>query len=1692
MALLNVISENPLTLQPGQVIAFDHLANGEHWQWALGTVVSSDKHVVVVEQWAVNEGSCETLKHNISSEIQKEMKRMGVFQEQLSSARDKLAAIRSENEDRVSAARAVFEDAKARVASVDEVHMREVTSQACPSPVAVEVLKSVLALAQNDPTVTNCSTWDDIRMEYRRPNAIADFISADITGKTYPNAEEICSSLNEQRLSSLAASRDSEAISSLHHWVLSALAYQEAYCRLTTDTRVQEQNDAIANCIAGMKGCRLKVMKLKEELERGGTPTFGGQLTSFTKTSVQLKAPLSSVISIVGVDPSAQDCVLTDDEVGLILDKAEQTRLQINDHFSHLSNSYMEAMAELHCLSMYTSELEERRLNLQERFVFSLFTNAGKTNAPRRERIETDVGLRSVEAPRGDSANNIKDLQEIIKELSSHDERWMYRNEPTVTTKHRKSYPGREWSKVVERKPEELLSTFRTEQAAACHVPEDAIRNIEFTATSEKLQVSFDVQHPVKQTAAEINKRLQEFPSRGMDRMLCDVDQPKKGLDRAIVEVCRAFDLREHAFRGMTFDKFIEEVAMKGRVGDKDAYESEIGDLLMLLDKIHNENRSLQYTLEKSAEEFRRQTASTMREQESLRQRNGELHAEIGRLRDLVEKLRDLADNQASELELLKLQKTQANQIRAQRNLSTFRGDDTAEPVYCVTLDELREQTEHCDQVERELERQREQCQNLLNAQDDLLAELSGVSEEKEKLEAECERLEAELRQMEEKSRLSEQGLSEMTQRLEEKQAEIEGLLENLEQLDEQLEALRAAEKSAQAHIEARDREISDLQQRLEGEIDDHIKTTALLEELRKHYNNLEELFDKQEAELMAYREKRQNAHKVRSLEPTLRPIGTQTKPFQEMVSADEISSEPLLSVTLDEYNDHMHRSNQFQQENDLLRQQLQQANDERENLHDRLEQLMAENQSLSEQLHNMHEELEREERDRSGVTLQNERLAEEIQRKTAENEQLVLENNKSRSDIRNLNVQVQRLMEELELKAAENEKLAEELELKAAENEKLAEELELKVAENEKLAEELELKVAENEKLAEELELKAAENEKLAEELELKAAENEKLAEELELKAAENEKLAEELELKAAENEKLAEELELKAAENEKLAEELELKAAENEKLAEELELKAAENEKLAEELELKVAENEKLAEELELKAAENEKLAEELELKVAENEKLAEELELKAAENEKLAEELELKAAENEKLAEELELKAAENEKLAEELELKAAENEKLAEELELKVAENEKLAEELELKAAENEKLAEELELKVAENEKLAEELELKAAENEKLAEELELKVAENEKLAEELELKAAENEKLAEELELKVAENEKLAEELELKAAENEKLAEELELKAAENEKLAEELELKAAENEKLAEELELKAAENEKLAEELELKAAENEKLAEELELKVAENEKLAEELELKAAENEKLAEELELKVAENEKLAEELELKAAENEKLAEELELKAAENEKLAEELELKAAENEKLAEELELKVAENKRLAEEVTQRLSEKELLAEDTSARLLEADSANSALQCKVKHLEEKLTLLSSEKETALATLEAEIVDLLTQLKGLNGTNSALESLCASKEKELVFLREHCELWTDPTTKKEKVITRHVKVFDGNEWMKLITDRPEALMSAFVIDAGNACHVPGDQIHEVSFLNNKEKH
>ncbi|CBZ37554.1 hypothetical protein, conserved [Leishmania donovani] len=461
-----------------------------------------------------------------------------------------------------------------------------------------------------------------------------------------------------------------------------------------------------------MKACRAKIAKLKDELSSKDTAALPGQVTSFTRTSVLVTIPLSAVISPVNVDTGVKGCVLTKDEVEQILFEAKATRFQLKSRMNSIACRYVEAAAELHTLSLYTAELEKKRLYLQEHY-FSSIIRSGEAEA-KWERTE-------------DTQKEIDRLNALVAELQKHDERWEPDYEAvSVATSHVKKYPGAEWAYLIAERFEEVRAAFASDTALAVHVDPNFVQHIKFTPECDQLCVRCEITHPAKMTGTEVDERISQMPTRLMNYIYKNRDAPKTGLDRAVADICNALGIDDHKFAGLGFDEFVTQLAGFDYLGDKDAYESEIGDLLMLLDKINNENRSLQYTLEKSAERFKKQAAVLQRDQDALTLRNADLADEIDRLQNLVEKLKDLADTQGAQLEHYHMQHQQAQQLRAHRNLSPI-PPTAEEPLYAVTIDELNAQKALCDKEKQRADALQKQLDDKEVALNQLQSQLREV-----------------------------------------------------------------------------------------------------------------------------------------------------------------------------------------------------------------------------------------------------------------------------------------------------------------------------------------------------------------------------------------------------------------------------------------------------------------------------------------------------------------------------------------------------------------------------------------------------------------------------------------------------------------------------------------------------------------------------------------------------------------------------------------------------------------------------------------------------------------------------------------------------------------------------------------------------------------------------------------------------
>ncbi|KPA82081.1 putative flagellar attachment zone protein [Leptomonas pyrrhocoris] len=364
--LANYISPTAPPAKVGQVVAYDYLYNNKTWQWTLGTVREINEYTATVQQWGLHTGDADTLRSILSREVDGEGNRMKSFQDSLALARDALASTRRNNEDRVSAVRDRFDKARGALELIDEVDLRKVTVQAAPSPVAVAVLKSALSVAKCDPTAVEFYEWADVQVEYRKPNALDSIIKTDVVAKLYPSPDTLLRTFEQDpKLNYKAASRDSPVVASLHAWVTTALAYQQAYNNLNNDKSIQEHNDAIGAAIAGMKACRAKIATLKDELAAKKASARPEQVTSFAKTSVLVPIPLSTVICPVDVDGKVEGCVLTNDEVTRILADAKATRYQQKQQMCIVVSRLLQQYATATTTDAYAKELEERLFFLQ-------------------------------------------------------------------------------------------------------------------------------------------------------------------------------------------------------------------------------------------------------------------------------------------------------------------------------------------------------------------------------------------------------------------------------------------------------------------------------------------------------------------------------------------------------------------------------------------------------------------------------------------------------------------------------------------------------------------------------------------------------------------------------------------------------------------------------------------------------------------------------------------------------------------------------------------------------------------------------------------------------------------------------------------------------------------------------------------------------------------------------------------------------------------------------------------------------------------------------------------------------------------------------------------------------------------------------------------------------------------------------
>ncbi|CAM38556.1 hypothetical protein, unknown function, partial [Leishmania braziliensis MHOM/BR/75/M2904] len=1290
-----------------------------------------------------------------------------------------------------------------------------------------------------------------------------------------------------------------------------AKAYQERLLAIrghinSQDSRTSKEerertSQELSECLALIGKHRNHSRSLLADLERiKGSSVMQVKCQHFAPASSSITVLCSSVLRVIS-QTTVPFLLLSSEEVDS-MEEVIQSRNQLNSELHKLR-------AAVEAANIENDDLHNQLHHLAEQLKCM-------------ENVSTPIGISDGVESGSVFSEKLKEHQHLDL-LSAWD-----KNAASVVTDHTITFPWVDGDTLLHHKPEETKSVFIAEAAFACCAPIQCVTNLKMAARGKHLSAEFSVSHPATLTTKEINQRLSSYPFPSMHGLHEDPLGAKTGLDKAIERLEHALGIPEGKHEGLCFDEFMENMPDTTFSSDKDAYESEIGDLLMLLDKLNNENRSLQYTLDKSAIELKKQLAASQRDQDAL-------HTEVAQLRHIVAKLKDLAEQQEKQLEEHRLQKKRAEQTRFRHHLALLE-DPARNSEYAVTIDEYHRQKEAADNLQAAVIVQKAktdemhqllkdyelQCTQATDQLSELKEALAVNEEEKNQnlraIESELMDtliqlkaaeayaqvlLQVNTKQKEELTAFRQKRIKALAQR------EASGCLPSptssktesaphhpispteitreplyavtleeyrdrdaaVGQLAAELEEKRAEAEKLAAELEEKSAEAEKLaaevvEQRAEAE-----KLAAELEEQRAEAEKLA-------AEVAAFRAKRNAALEARDADGTL-PV------LEKAVAADEAAAQaldprqiadgPLYAVTLEE----------------LLR-------------------------AREEAARNV------EAMDDNAAALESELLDVLMQSKVMKGENAALEDlckekDAAVADLEKHDVRANNSDKAKPQTTSRHSKVFEGEEwgtVMATKPHALHEAFVSDVCAACRVGRDdlSEVTFALGSLMAgvsvtHNSDISCDDIAKLVMDYHypnvwalyakrwtpkdgLDAAKDMITELQVALAAKEEEaaKNAAELEEQRAEAEKLAAEVVEQRAEAEKLAAELVEQRAEAEKLAAEVAafrakrnaaLEARDADGTLPVLEKAVAADEAAAQALDPRQIADGPLyavtLEEYRDRDAAVGQLAAELEEQRAEAEKLAAELVEQRAEAGKLAAEVAAFCAKRNAA-----LEARDADGTLPVLEKAVAPDEAAAQALDPRHIADGPLyavtLEEYRDRDAAVGQLAAELEEQRAEAEKLAAELEEQRAEAGKLAAELEEKRAEAEKLAAELEEKRAEAEKLAAELEEKRAEAEKLAAEVVEKRAEAEKLAAELEEQRAEAEKLAAELEEKRAEAEKLAAELEEKRAEAEKLAAELEEQRAEAEKLAAEVVEQRAEAEKLAAELEEQRAEAEKLAAEV------------------------------------------------------------------------------------------------------------------------------------------------------------------------------------------------------------------------
>ncbi|GET92319.1 flagellar attachment zone protein, putative [Leishmania tarentolae] len=688
------------------------------------------------------------------------------------------------------------------------------------------------------------------------------------------------------KLESEAAFSKAEAKSHQEH-LLSIRERINSQDRMTSKEEKERASKELSECLALIGKHRNRSRSLLADLETmKGSSTVQLKCQQFTPACSSLAILRSSILRVIS-QTKVPSVVLSSEEVDSIEQSVCSNHSQLNGELRKLRAIFEATEIESNLLRDQIRDLEEQLKHLKN--------ISEPTEIP----------------DRGESVSTFPEKKEEDDSVNLHGA-WEIRT-ALVTTKHTFTFPWDDGDTTLHHKPEETKSLFAAEAAFACCVPIQYVTNIKMTTLGKHLSAEFSVSHPVTVTTKEIDRRLAVYAFPSIQLLHEEPLGVKTGLDKAIESLENALGIPEGKHEGLCFDEFMEIMPDTTFSNDKDAYESEIGDLLMLLDRLNNENRSLQYTLDKSAAEFKRQLSDAQRDHD-------ELNTEISCLRNLIAKLKDLAEEQEKEVESHRLQKQRAEQDRLHHDLPPP-APSLQNEEYAVTISEYnhqKEAAEHALAALTEREEKEKELHNLLKAYEQQCAQYAQQLSSLEQAFA------ADQDQAAKTSTALESELLDILLHLKASQASVDALRHINSQQHKELEAFRAKRNAA---LEARDADgtlpvpakpvpMRDAAARaLEPQqiadeplyavtVEEYMDKDAAVEQLTAELEEQRAAAERLAEEVAAFRAKRNAALEARDADGTL-PVPAKPVPMSDAAARalepQQIADEPLYAVTVEE-----------------------------------------------------------------------------------------------------------------------------------------------------------------------------------------------------------------------------------------------------------------------------------------------------------------------------------------------------------------------------------------------------------------------------------------------------------------------------------------------------------------------------------------------------------------------------------------------------------------------------------------------------------------------------------------------------------------------------------------------------------------------------------------------------------------------